>query len=158
MKMNKLFLMSLLLIPALAGCNGESYYPKTDYPGDPFEAKKDDDSGEDGFDEEPNMTVYFYLDFSHSEEPKNYDPNVEYVQTNPNEPVYVMKWHMLRPLGEMPEKAKLTAQNAADPLYTKFLGYSEYPSSIDGTKLWDFKQDYKQFNILNLYGIWVSND
>ena len=104
------------------------------------------------------MTVYFYLDYSHSEFPTTDKTDDEYVQTNANEPVYVMKWYMLKPLGECPAKAMLTSANAADPLYTKFLGYSEYPSSVDGSKLWDFKQDYKQFNILNLYGIWVSNE
>ena len=62
---------------------------------------------------------------------------------------------MLKPLGEIPEKAKLTDANAADPLYNKFLGYSEYSSSI-GDNIWDFENDYKQSNVLNLYGIWVS--
>lgn len=161
MKNSKLFLMSLLLIPALAACNNYVYDPGADmpYPGDPFNHNEGADPALPDIDEgEFNMTVYFYLDYSHSEAPSSYDPDQEYVQTNPNEPVYVMKWYMLKPLGECPEKAKLTSANAADPLYTKFLGYSEYPSSIDGSKLWDFKQDYKQFNILNLYGIWVSNE
>ena len=158
MKKSKLFLMSLLLIPALAACNNAIYDPKLPYPGDPFNHNEGADSGLPDIDAEFNMTVYFYLDYSHSEAPKSYDPDQEYVQTNPNEPVYVMKWYMLKPLGECPEQAKLTSADAADPLYTKFLGYSEYPSSVDGSKLWDFKQDYKQFNILNLYGIWVSNE
>ena len=158
MKKSKLFLMSLLLIPALAACNNYVYDPKLPYPGDPFNQNEGADSGLPDIDAEFNMTVYFYLDYSHSEAPKSYDPDQEYVQTNPNEPVYVMKWYMLKPLGECPEQAKLTSADAADPRYTKFLGYSEYPSSVDGSKLWDFKQDYKQFNILNLYGIWVSNE
>ena len=158
MKKSKLFLMSLLLIPALAACNKAIYDPQLPYPGDPFNQNEGADSGLPDIDAEFNMTVYFYLDYSHSEAPKSYDPDQEYVQTNPNEPVYVMKWYMLKPLGECPEQAKLTSADAADPLYTKFLGYSEYPSSVDGSKLWDFKQDYKQFNILNLYGIWVSNE
>lgn len=157
MKKNKLLLMSLLLIPALAGCNGSTYIPKTPYPGDPFQPVNPDDpdSPEVG---EFNMTVYFFLDYSHSEQPSTDKTDDEYVQANANEPVFVMRWYMLTPLGECPEKAKLTDANAADPRYGKFLGYSEYPSCIDGTKLWDFKQDYKQFNILNLYGIWVSNE
>ena len=158
MKKNKLFLMSLLLIPALAGCNGMVYEPKTPYPGDPFDQNKDADPESPDMFTEFNMTVYFYLDYSHSEQPSTDKTDDEYVQANANEPVYVMKWYMLKPLGECPAQAQLTSANAADPLYTKFLGYSEYPSSVDGTKLWDFKQDYKQFNILNLYGIWVSNE
>ena len=158
MKKSKLILMSLLLIPALTACNGVVYDPKLPYPGDPFNQNEGADPALPDIDAEFNMTVYFYLDYSHSEAPKSYDPDQEYVQTNPNEPVYVMKWYMLKPLGECPEQAKLTSADAADPLYTKFLGYSEYPSSVDGSKLWDFKQDYKQFNILNLYGIWVSNE
>ena len=158
MKKNKLFLLSLLLIPALAGCNGYTYMPKAPYPGDPFDQNNGADPELPDIDAEFNMTVYFYLDYSHSELPSSDKTDEEYVQTNANEPVYVMKWYMLKPLGECPAKAMLTSANAADPLYTKFLGYSEYPSSIDGSKLWDFKQDYKQFNILNLYGIWVSNE
>ena len=64
---------------------------------------------------------------------------------------------MLLPLGEIPEEAKLADKDAADPLYGKFLGYSEYSSSI-GENLWDFENDFKQSNVLNLYGIWVSAD
>lgn len=157
MKKSKLFLMSLLLIPALAACNNAIYDPKLPYPGDPFNQNEGADSELPDIDAEFNMTIYFYLDYSHSELPSTDKTDEEYVQANANEPVYVMKWYMLKPLGECPAKAMLTSANAADPLYTKFLGYSEYPSSI-GSNLWDFKQDYKQFNILNLYGIWVSNE
>ena len=156
MKKNKLLLMSLLLIPALAGCSGYNYNPKTPYPGDPFNQNE----GADPVAEEEaefNMTVYFYLDYAHSDQPKEVKTDDEYVRNDVRQPVYVMKWYMLKPLGECPAKAKLTDADAADPLYGKFLGYSEYPSSIDGSKLWDFKQDYKQSNILSLYGIWVSN-
>ena len=159
MKKSKLFLMSLLLIPALAACNNYVYDPGADmpYPGDPFNQNEGADPALPDIDAEFNMTVYFYLDYSHSELPSTDKTDEEYVQINANEPVYVMRWYMLKPLGECPAKAMLTSANAADPLYTKFLGYSEYPSSI-GSNLWDFKQDYKQFNILNLYGIWVSNE
>ena len=159
MKKSKLFLMSLLLIPALAACNNYVYDPGEDmpYPGDPFNQNEGADPAIPDIDAEFNMTVYFYLDYSHSELPSTDKTDEEYVQANANEPVYVMRWYMLKPLGECPAKAMLTSANAADPLYTKFLGYSEYPSSI-GSNLWDFKQDYKQFNILNLYGIWVSNE
>ena len=159
MKKSKLFLMSLLLIPALAACNNYVYDPGEDmpYPGDPFNQNEGADPALPDIDAEFNMTIYFYLDYSHSELPSTDKTDEEYVQVNANEPVYVMRWYMLKPLGECPAKAMLTSANAADPLYTKFLGYSEYPSSI-GSNLWDFKQDYKQFNILNLYGIWVSNE
>ena len=58
--------------------------------------------------------------------------------------------------GEGPEEAKLTDADAPDPLYPTFLGYSEYSSSIDEDHIWDFAKDYKQSNILKLYGIWVS--
>ena len=151
--------MSLLLIPALAACNNYVYDPGEDmpYPGDPFNQNEGADPALPDIDAEFNMTIYFYLDYSHSELPSTDKTDEEYVQANANEPVYVMRWYMLKPLGECPAKAMLTSANAADPLYTKFLGYSEYPSSI-GSNLWDFKQDYKQFNILNLYGIWVSNE
>ena len=159
MKKSKLFLMSLLLIPALAACNNYVYDPGEDmpYPGDPFNQNEGADPALPDIDAEFNMTIYFYLDYSHSELPSTDKTDEEYVQANANEPVYVMRWYMLKPLGECPAKAMLTSANAADPLYTKLLGYSEYPSSI-GSNLWDFKQDYKQFNILNLYGIWVSNE
>ena len=156
MKKNKVLLMSLLLLPVLAGCNGETYEPKNPYPGDPFSQNKDADPDAEE-EQEFNMTVYFYLDYSHSEQPKEIKTDDEYVQANDYEPVFIMKWYMLKPLGECPEKAQLTDADAADPLYGKFLGYSEYPSLMDGSKLWDFAQDYKQSNILSLYGIWVSN-
>ena len=88
---------------------------------------------------EENMTVNFYLDYSHSEEP-----------------IYSMRWYMLVPLKECPDEAKLSDSDAADPLYGHFLGYSEYSSAIDASKIWNFETDYKQSNVLNLYGIWVS--
>lgn len=129
MKKSKLLLLvSLIALPLSMACSKSVYKPSRSYPGDPLQ---------EGI---PNMTVNFYLDYSHSEEP-----------------LYTMRWYMLKPLGEVPEKAKLTDANAADPLYSKFLGYSEYSSSI-GENLWDFENDFKQSNILNLYGIWVSEN
>ena len=125
MKKIKLLLIAL---PLLVACSKSVYHPSHSYPGDPLK---------DGV---PNMTVNFYLDYSHSDEP-----------------IYTMRWYMLKPLGEIPEKAKLTDENAADPLYSKFLGYSEFSSSI-GDNIWDFEKDYKQSNVLNLYGIWVSGE
>lgn len=130
MKKNKLLLVGLLVLPILSACTQTVFKPTHSYPGDPFAG---------------NMTVNFYYDYSHSDEP-----------------FYSMRWYMLKPLGECPKDAVLTASDAKDPLYGKFLGYSEYPTMIDeegaegGAKLWDFAEDYKQSNILNLYGIWVS--
>ena len=144
MKIAKLFVLGLVVVPLLAACASTgTYIPKHSYPGDPINGDKSHggqggSEGEIEMDEE-NMTVNFYLDYSHSDEP-----------------IYSMRWYMLVPLKECPEQAKLDSSRAADPLYTKFLGYSEYPSSIDEDKLWNFETDYKQSNVLNLYGIWVS--
>jgi hypothetical protein len=68
-----------------------------------------------------------------------------------------MDWYSLVPLKTCPEEAVLTDAMAPDALYPHFIGYSEYPSALDESLLWDFENDYKQSNILNLYGIWVSN-
>ena len=157
MKKNKVLLMSLLLFPLLVGCSESIFTPKHTYPGDPLKSDPgvDPDNG-DVDDSEKNMLVYFYLDYSHSEAPKEVKTDEEYVQANENEPIFVMSWYMLKPLGACPERAVLTNADAKDPLYTKFLGYSEYPSCIDESKIWNFETDYKQSNILNLYGVWVA--
>ena len=153
MKKNKLLLASLLVLPLLASCSQEIYIPSHSFPSiDPLNGGEAGDnsgnssaSGENpGEEEEENMTVYFYLNYSNSDQA-----------------IYQMRWMMLKPLGTCPEQAKLTSANAPDPLYPKFLGYSEYPSLIDAegenaNKIWDFAKDYKQSNILNLYGIWVK--
>lgn len=124
--MKKKLLLTILVLPLLASCSGsETYNPRFAYPGeDPKE-----------FD----MTVNFYLDNSHSDEP-----------------IYTMRWYQLEPLGECPTEAKLDDSKAADPLYPTFIGYSEYPSAIDEDLIWNFATDYKQYNVLNLYGIWVA--
>ena len=160
MKKNKFLLLSLLLIPAIVSCNSATYAPRVPFPGDPVNGGSRAE-GSGGEEEElvENMTVNFYLDYSHSPlSNRKVYPDLTDKNADECEPIYTMRWYMLRPIGACPEQAILTDADAPDPeLYGKFLGYSEYPSSIDGTKLWDFKQDYKQFNILNLYGIWVSN-
>lgn len=144
MKKRNILLASLIAVPLLVACSQSVYKPSYSYPGDPL--KTNDAGGDDNPDggdidlSEPNMTVNFYLDYSHSDEP-----------------LYTMRWFMLKPLEKIPDEAKLTDAKAADPLYNKFLGYSEYSSSI-GENLWDFEKDYKQSNVLNLYGIWVSAD
>ena len=153
MKKNKLLLASLLVLPLLISCNQTIYKPTHSYPEfDPLNGDNaggnsgsSGESGDNQGDDEENMTVYFYIDYSHSDEP-----------------LYKMRWTMLKPLGACPAQAQLDDSKATDPLYSKFLGYSEYPSLMDetgvggGAKLWDFANDYKQSNILNLYGIWVS--
>ena len=138
----KLLLVSLIALPLLAACSYQTVYT----PSHPFPAPVDNGNHNSGSDNEgdidmseENMTVNFYLDYSHSDEP-----------------LYTMRWYMLVPLEKCPEQAVLTDANAADPLYGHFLGYSEYSSAIDESKLWNFETDYKQSNVLNLYGIWVS--
>ena len=136
MKKNRLLLLGLLVMPLLASCNEMIIYPKRSYPeeGDPIENKENY--------EEFNMIVNFYLDYSHSEEP-----------------IYTMDWYMLKPLEKEPEDArKALVENLPehDALYPKFIGWSEYSSCLDETKLWNFEKDYKQSNILSLYGIWVN--
>lgn len=125
-------LLLLLTLPLLASCSGSyEYTPKYEYPGEdeiPVEPEI----------KEEDMTVNFYKD------------NTE------DTPLYSMRWYMLEPLGECPTEAVLSDADAPDPLYPTFLGYSEFSSSIDEDHIWDFAKDYKQSNILNLYGIWVS--
>lgn len=126
--MMKKKLLLILTLPLLASCSGSlEYNPKFPYPGEDPVIKEDD------------MTVNFYLDNTHTEEP-----------------IFSMRWYMLEPLGECPAQAVLTDANAPDPLYPVFIGYSEFSSSIDEDHIWNFATDYKQSNILNLYGIWVS--
>lgn len=135
MKKNKFLLLGLLVLPLLAGCSETIITPKRSYPGDPVEEKEKFD--------EFNMTVNVYLDFSHSEEP-----------------IYSTRWYMLKPLSEEIKNAAYQAiddnKDKADPLYPEFLCFSEYSSSVDDSKAWNFATDYKQSNILSLYGIWAS--
>ena len=143
MKKNKMLLVSLLVLPLLVACSESTYTPHFSYPGDPLKNSENGGGGEQGDIDidtsEFNMTVNFYVDYSHSDEP-----------------LYSMRWYMLLPLKECPKEAVLTDADAKDPLYGKFLGYSEYSSAIDESLLWNFAVDYKQSNVLNLYGIWVS--
>ncbi len=138
----KILLLPLLTVSLLiAGCNGsEAYNPKIPYPGIPDNPQGGDSEEDPDLPSEYNMVVNFYLNYSHSDTP-----------------LYQMDWYSLTPLGSCPEQAILTDADAPDPLYPHFLGYSEYPSSIDDSHIWNFENDYKQSNVLNLYGIWVSN-
>ena len=152
MKKSKLFLVSLLVLPLLSACTETIINLGRQYPGDPIEEKTK-------YEEEKNMTVYFYLDFSHSEEVR--DETYPVSSAKNYEPIHTMKWYMLKPLEKCPQEA-LDAVEAAkaagriDPLYPDFLGWSEYSSSMDESKLWNFETDYKQSNILKLYGVWVN--
>lgn len=88
-----------------------------------------------------DQTVLFYLDYSHSDKP-----------------IYSYEWYTTKPMGEIPEGARLTSADAADPLFPVFLGYSIYPSTFNEEQLWDFTSDHRLGKTLELYGIWASND
>lgn len=146
--MKKSLLLLLSAIPLLAGCSSSSTYnPDFDYPG-----------------KDPklyDMTINFFYDYSHSTEVEwvdvvNDDGTTTKVLKDVEKPFFTMRWWMLEPLGKCPEEAILTNADAKDPNYPIFLGYSEYSSAIDEDLIWNFETDYKQSNILNLYGIWVS--
>lgn len=140
--MNKKLLVITLLLPFLAACEASyDYVPRRPYPGAGAEDETSDTSGGGGGDTEEKlpMRVYFYKSYNDSDDPLCY-----------------IDWYMLTPLGECPAEAVLTDNDAPDPLYPHFIGYSEYSSCMDETLLWDFATDYKQSNILNLYGIWVA--
>ena len=146
MKKNKLLLLALTVLPVLIGCSSTGVYtPSHSYPGAASKANpgsnQSNSGGQGGQEEEreENMTVNFFIDYSHSDTP-----------------IYSMRWYMLEPLEKCPEQAVLTDADAKDPLYGKFLGYSEYSSAVDESLLWNFETDFKQGNVLNLYGIWVS--
>lgn len=153
--MKKQLLLTLLL-PLLVGCGSSyDYIPKYPYPGE----NDEDDNGDNNDSEEAlPMTVYFYLDYSHSEDTSNDIKNEDGTVTEVPEYKYKLAWKMLTPLGSCPEEAKLTDADASDPLYPHFLGYSMYPTCLDESKLWNFETDYYQGNILNLYGVWVAQE
>ena len=90
--------------------------------------------------EEKNQTYKFFIDYWHSDEP-----------------LYTMKWYQGKPLGFCPEECKLTDEDATDPAFPHFLGWSEYSSALDEEKLWDFETSSRLNSTVNLYGIWVSN-
>ena len=138
--MKKIFALAvaaLLVMPAVAK--------------DKDKRKNPEGEGEEG---EKNLTVYFFLDYSHSEidedEEGNKNPN------NPGNYIYKMDWYDLKPLGSMPEEAKITDAMAADPHFGHFIGYSKYSSAIDESLLWKWDTDYTASNTLKLYGIWVA--
>lgn len=143
MMKNKILLPLLALSTMLVGCSSLTFKPSVPYPGIP---DYPDPGGEDpDIPGEPNLTVNFYKNYSNSADK---DGKIT--------PFYTMDWYSLKPLGELPSEAVLTDADAPDPLYPHFIGYSEYPTAIDESLLWDFAEDYKQGNILSLYGIWVK--
>ena len=113
--------------------------PRESEPVEPSDETEIDTSNLDP--EDQNQTFNFYLDYSHSDEP-----------------IYTMTWWAYVPLGKCPDAAKLKDSDASDPLFPHFIGYSRYPSSIDDTNIWHFATDSALSSVVNLYGIWVSND
>ncbi len=91
--------------------------------------------------EDQNQTYHFFIDYGHTDE--------DY---------YTLKWWQNTPLGSCPEECQLTSEDAMDPLFPVFLGWSLYPSSVDDSNLWNFETDYRTAVTVNLYGIWVSAD
>lgn len=141
---------SLLLTFTLASCGGPSEGGSGSTEGSSTDTSTSTSSGTitatsidtSGLDPDDRIqTYYFYIDYWHSEEP-----------------YFTLNWWQGLPLGQCPEECKLTSNDATDPLFPVFLGWSEYSSSIDDSKLWNFASDAKFPLIVELYGIWVSNE
>lgn len=128
--MKKTIFLALLTSLMLCGCSTT----KTQ------SSSTSDSSGIDP-NREKDQIVNFYLDYSHSDEP-----------------YFVYEWYSLIPMGECPEECRLTSEDASDPLFPVFVCWSEYPSSIDDSHAWDFKENSKGGKVLNLYGIWASEE
>ena len=122
----------LLLIPLLGGCRSGGDTPTPE----PEEIDVEIPEGTD-----LDQTVNFYIDYWHS-----------------SEPYYTMMWYNTYPLGRCPAECKLTREDATDPLFPVFLGWSRYPSSIDDSHLWNFAKDSLIGSKLELYGIWVAEE
>lgn len=163
--MNKKILLLGLLLPLIAGCTGREYISPVPYVPNPDqggsggggEGGGGGGGGGGGQQEEFNLTVYFFLDFSHSEVFE--DPETEELLPRdkyPTNAIYKMQWYALEPLKEMPAEAALTDSMAADPQYPHFIGYSRYSSCLDESLLWNWETDSEATNTLNLYGVWVS--
>lgn len=143
--MKKKILLPFLMFSFLAAsCSSEIIVPSANYPGIPDYPSPGGGGGDPDVPTEFNMTVNFFKSYSESANPDKTP-----------KPFYSMRWYTLKEIGEVPLEAVLTDQDAPDPLYPHFIGYSEYPSAIDESLLWDFAEDYYSSNILNLYGIWV---
>ena len=137
MKTSKiLVLLPLVLTGLLAACG-----PTSTSSGAPSSSIGGGSAGGDDWEDEPvlNQTYNFYIDFSHTDEP-----------------FYTMKWYSGKVLGECPAECVITSEDCPDEAFPTFLGWSEFPSTTDETKMWDFSKDAKVALTVNLYGIWVS--
>ncbi len=126
----KLLLLIPLLALTLTGCSRS----------DSSSSSSDSSSSSEDLPSSKLATFKFYLDYSNSEEE-----------------IYMMKWYIGVPLGTCPEEAELSDEDASDPLYPNFLGYSRYSSSNDDSLLWDFATDVAEGQTaVLLYGIWSA--
>lgn len=104
---------------------------------------------------EKDTTFNFYFDNTHTTDENGNDC-----------PILTVKWYMLKPLGACPEEIDkveevlaLGAERGFSTLYDfdQFLGFSFYSTCLgDSAHMWNFKKDYKQQAVTNLYGIWVD--
>lgn len=141
MKKNVLLILSLTSVLLLTGCFLNKNKNNSSGSGDISSKSEDETEISVDPDRVKNQVYYFYLDYSHSEEP-----------------FYTMEWYTLVPLGKCPEVCKLTEKDASDPLFNQFLCWSEYSSSIDDSHAWKFATDCKAAREVKLYGIWVSTE
>ena len=155
--MSKKLLLVLAIFPLIGGCASSiDFIPDGAHPWvpDPDASEGEGEGGDDeGGEGEKNLTVYFFLDFSHTEVDEDEEGNKK---ENPGNYIYKMDWWALKPLGECPQEAILNDSMAADPHFGHFIGYSKYSSALDESLLWDWENDYEASNTLNLYGIWVA--
>ena len=160
--MNKKLLVIGLLLPLLAGCDlSKEYVSPVPFVPNPDSGGEEGGGGGGEVDppgpEEFNLTVYFFLDYSHSEVYEDAETGA-LLPGHPTNAIYKMEWYALEPLGKMPEEATITDSMAADPHFNHFIGYSRYSTCLDEGQLWDWSNDYETKNVLNLYGIWVHKD
>ena len=134
--MKKIYLLLLPLILCFSSCKDKPNNPSNGS----GESSQTESESSSSLPRNKLATFIFYLDYSHSEEE-----------------LFKMKWYIGVPLGECPVEAMLTDEDASDPLFPHFLGYSRYSSSNDDSLLWDFSTDYAEGqSAVLLYGIWVE--
>ena len=147
----------------LAGCNyNESYYPE--HGGDYVPKPEDSEGGGEKEEEEedvPMCTYNFFFSFSAT---TKYNP---FNNKDEDAPILSFTHAMLKPLGAIPEavnsvdKVKTLGSNLGfevDPTFPTFIGFSFNGVCLDEDGLWNYETDYKQQAVVNLYGIWVSNE
>ena len=109
---------------------------------------------------ETNTTINFYFD------------NTQTTDEDGNDcPIFSIKWYLLKPLDKAPEELSDSAGNldvskiialgaakgfAPTEAFPNFIGFSFYSTCLDEENLWNFKTDYRQQAVTNLYGIWVD--